>query len=171
MNRQFVCAVVLGLSFTSVAAEGHDDLTHTAPTTPRSTMLTCKAERFSDSVTTSLAGKAYLEGVGEQILFAIIPTTQSSEYQHVSFNAWGFTPFGQVESREQFSNWALIHVGRDNFINGYAFDYNFVDSTPQHESENQHRASLRIYDCQKQNERPDWSRQKSTQKYFNGKLY
>ncbi|MDQ5200857.1 hypothetical protein RCE04_23155, partial [Klebsiella pneumoniae] len=113
----------------------------------------------------------YLEGVGEQILLALIPTTQSGEYLHVSFNAWGFTPFGQVESHEQFTNWTLIHIGRDNLDNGDAFDYTFVDYTSQTGHEIRSRPFMRIYECQRQNKRPEWTRKKSTQKYFSGELY
>lgn len=171
MNSHIAGVIAISLSFSSLATERQSDLLHTAPTATRSTMLICKAERISDGVATTLAGRAYLEGVGEQILLALIPTTQSGEHLHVSFNAWGFTPFGQVESHEQFTNWTLIHVGRDNLDNGDAFDYTFVDYTSQAGHEIRSRPFMRIYECQRQNKRPEWTRKKSTQKYFSGELY
>lgn len=78
MNSHIAGVIAISLSFSCLAAERQGDLLHTAPTATRSTMLICKAERISDGVATTLAGRAYLEGVGEQILLALIPTTQSA---------------------------------------------------------------------------------------------
>ncbi|EEC3415169.1 hypothetical protein G5F33_002713 [Salmonella enterica] len=172
MNCRLVCATVLVLSFSSVAAENGDGLTHTAPPANRDTKLVCKGELISENTTFELSSQAYLEGVGEQIMFAVIPTAKSNEYLTASFNAWGFTPFGQVESREQFNNWSLIHLGQHNLVVGRVSDYTFVDATPQYGTDYQQRAMIRLYDCQNQNERPDWTRQEfATQKHFNGKVY
>ncbi|MEX7695064.1 hypothetical protein AB6V48_19970 [Enterobacter hormaechei] len=172
MNFRLTCAFALGISFSAAAAESTDELIRTAPPAGRDTMLLCNAELLSGKTATQLSGKAYLEGVGEQILFAIIPTTKSDEYMQAFFSAWGFTPFGQVESREQFHNWALIHLGRQNLVRGKTSDYTFVNATPKDNIDFQMRDILRFYDCQNQNARPDWTRQESaTQKHFNGNVY
>ncbi|HIH4450140.1 TPA: hypothetical protein ACYSLL_004157 [Salmonella enterica] len=172
MSYRLVCTTALVLSFSNVAAESHEDLTRTVSPAHRDTKLVCKGELISGSSITELSREAYLEGVGEQILFAIIPTSKSDEYLQAFFNAWGFSPFGQVESREQFHSWSLIHLGRHNLVRGRVSDYTFVDATPQSGADYQQRSSVRLYDCQNQNERPDWTQQKfATQKHFNGDVY
>ncbi|ENL8728936.1 hypothetical protein AB6I73_003896 [Citrobacter amalonaticus] len=172
MKYRLLSVLCLGMSFSATANDSLYEWTHTAPTATRDTMLTCNADLISGNKLTTLPGTAYIEGTGEQILYAILPTSKPGEHLLASFNAWGFTPFGQVLSREQFRNWGLNHLGGSNLVHGEVSDYTFVDLTPQEGfSEIKPKDALRIYGCQNQTERPAWTRDKSAQKYFDGLVY
>ncbi|EIW8473853.1 hypothetical protein E5D08_26040 [Klebsiella pneumoniae] len=156
MKCFWVFSVVLTLSFTAVAAEKNDNVTNVKPSTGRDLYLTCKGYQVKGSSVINIDKPSYLEGTGEQVEFAIITPSGTSDGLKVFFDSWGFSPFGLIESHVMQEHWSLVHVGGRASVNGDKIDYSFVDNQPQAGDGYQPKTGVFLYGCMTSDKRPSW---------------
>ncbi|EHN6806654.1 hypothetical protein KJJ67_004464 [Salmonella enterica] len=156
MKCFWTCTVVLALSFTVVAAEKDDNVTYTKPSAGSDLYLTCKGYQVKGESVVNVEKPSYLEGTGEQVEFAIIASSGTSDGLKVFFDSWGFSPFGLIENHVMHESWSLIHVGGRVSVKGDKIDYSFFDNQLQDGFNYKPKAGMFLYGCQKSDKRPSW---------------
>lgn len=171
MKYFLACTSGLVLSFTVTAAQKNEMITYTEPPLERSLHLTCKGYQVKEKSLTKIEGFSYLEGAGEQIVFAIMTPDGLSNRTKVFFDSWDFTSSGLVRSHVMNDDWSLVHVGGRASIEMDKIDYSFFDNRLQDMSSYEPRSSILLYDCHDTGKRPSWvDRIYEKTKIFNGSI-